>query len=241
MFAGPNGSGKTTIIKKFPKEIPLGYYVNADDIGVALRDTGKLNLVKYGVRANTEMLQEHFLKSGFAKKRRSPVSLKNIKIEKNYLFVKKVKVDSYFAADIADFLRQQLLMSGKSFSFETVMSHPSKLEMMREARKNGYRVYLYFVATDDVDINLNRVKVRVKKNGHDVHPQKIRNRYSRTLNLLYDAVKLTNRAYIFDNSGKYYELVAEVTEGKKVQMLDIDKKIPYWFIKYFYQKAREKK
>jgi predicted ABC-type ATPase len=31
VFGGPNGSGKTTVIKALRGEIPLGVYVNADD------------------------------------------------------------------------------------------------------------------------------------------------------------------------------------------------------------------
>jgi predicted ABC-type ATPase len=131
-------------------------------------------------------------------------------------------------------------MQGKSFSFETVMSHPGKLKLMEEARKSGYKVYFYFVSTDNVAINLNRVEVRVKKEGHYVDPEKIKSRYNRSLSLLYDAVRLSNRAYLFDNSGKYYELIAEVTEGKKVEVLDIDKNVPDWFVKYFYLKSKKK-
>ena len=32
VFAGPNGSGKTTIIKSLQQKITFGVYVNADDI-----------------------------------------------------------------------------------------------------------------------------------------------------------------------------------------------------------------
>lgn len=32
VFAGPNGSGKTTILERIPKELNLGYIVSADDI-----------------------------------------------------------------------------------------------------------------------------------------------------------------------------------------------------------------
>lgn len=239
VFAGPNGSGKTTIIKAFPKEIPLGYYINADDIAIVLRDKGKLDFSKYGVRTDTGVVREHFLNSGFSEKRKSAIKLANISVIKNVLVVKHIKIDSYLAADIADFLRQQLLIRGKSFSFETVMSHPGKLKLIQDARNKGYRVYFYFVSTDNVAININRVQVRVKKDGHYVHPEKIKSRYIRSLNLLYDAVRLSSRAYLFDNSGKYCELIAEVNEGKKVEVLDIDKNIPYWFVKYFYLKSKK--
>ena len=39
IFACPNGSGKTTIIKSLQSEIPFGVYVNADDIESLLQES----------------------------------------------------------------------------------------------------------------------------------------------------------------------------------------------------------
>ena len=38
VFAGPNGSGKTTIIKSLQQKITFGVYVNADDIESLLKE-----------------------------------------------------------------------------------------------------------------------------------------------------------------------------------------------------------
>ncbi len=161
-----------------------------------------------------------------------------LKLTANRLYYQGKDLNSYIAADIAAFIRQQLLDQGISFSFETVFSHPSKIALIERAKKLGYRVYLYFVATEDPDININRVYNRVILKGHEVSPQKIKDRYYRSLDLLLDAVKLSNRAYLFDNSGKYYELIAEISNGKNVEILDIDKELPEWFIQYVYLKSR---
>lgn len=110
---------------------------------------------------------------------------------------------------------------------------------MREARRLGYRVYFYFLTTDDPEINVNRVKVRVAKNGHPVPREKIVSRYYKSLEQLFAAVKLSNRAFLFDNSGRYYELAAEITDGKKVEITDYDKVIPRWFEKYIFQKTSQ--
>ncbi|MEX1003119.1 MAG: hypothetical protein WDZ35_13460 [Crocinitomicaceae bacterium] len=53
---------------------------------------------------------------------------------------------------------------------------------------------------------------------------------------MYDAVRVSSRAYLFDNSGKYNELVAQINYGRQVEILDYDKQIPNWFIDYFYNK-----
>lgn len=117
-------------------------------------------------------------------------------------------MDSYVAATIADYLRYALIDSGRDFSFETVMSHESKVEFMADAQRHGYRTYLYFIATEDVDINVDRVQQRVDLGGHPVAQESIRSRYPRTLALLRPACDVANRAaverlrtrYLFGNA-----------------------------------------
>ncbi|MGS0753670.1 zeta toxin family protein [Roseateles sp. GG27B] len=119
--------------------------------------------------------------------------------------------NSYVAAVLADAIRRQLLAQGSTFTFETVMSSPDKIAFMGEAQERGYRTYLYFVATDDPDINVARVKLRVSQGGHDVPQDRILARYTRSIGLLDDACAVANRAYVFDNSGEAHELLAEMT------------------------------
>jgi predicted ABC-type ATPase len=233
VFAGPNGSGKTTIINKLKTEINFGVYVNADDIEQALSKDGFILLSDYCINITTSDIQTFLKQSNF-----SPGKL-NIENLWQYFFVddyklvidKKISVNSYIAADIADFIRLHLLQEEISFSYETVMSHPEKLTFIKKAKDAGYRIYLYFVATKDPEININRVKIRVAQNGHPVNDEIIRSRYHRSLGNLKPAVMLTNRAYIFDNSGKINKLVAEVTGGSHVEVVD-ETTLPNWFIQY---------
>lgn len=108
--------------------------------------------------------------------------------------------NSYFASAATDFLRERLLQQRTSFSFETVMSARAKIDLLERAQRAGYRTYLYYVATRDVEINIARVKNRVALGGHPVPEEKIRQRYVRSLALLMDAIRHTDRAYLFDNS-----------------------------------------
>ena len=61
------------------------------------------------------------------------------------------------------------------------MSHHGKVSFLQEAIENNYRVYLYFIATEDPDININRVNVRVANHGHYVDSEIIKSRYYRSL------------------------------------------------------------
>lgn len=118
-----------------------------------------------------------------------------------------------------------------SFTYETVMSHESKIAFLQKARGKNYRVYLYFVATEDPEINVSRVNVRVAQKDHFVAPTTITERYFKSLNLLKSAIKKSNRAYIWDNSGTTSLLISETTEGENVEIIDTEV-VPNWFIKY---------
>jgi predicted ABC-type ATPase len=111
------------------------------------------------------------------------------------------------------------------------MSHPSKLDFIKIAKEQGYKIYLYFIATEDPEININRVSIRVAQDGHNVNKETIRKRYFKSLENLKPAIKNTNRAYIFDNSGTISKLVAEITDGIDVNVFDPEL-TPNWFGKY---------
>lgn len=231
VFAGPNGSGKTTIVKSLQGEIGFGVYVNADDIESLLKESNLLLFDAYQLSVSESELQTFFKESQFAPVKRNESDLwSKLSVTENVLHI-KAKVDSYLAADLAEFIRQKLLANDISFTYETVMSHESKIAFLQQARNRGYRVYLYFIATEDPEINISRVNVRVAQHGHAVAPEVIKNRYYKSLLHLKEAVKKTNRAYIWDNSGTASLLIAEITDGVDVKVIDIDK-VPNWFVKY---------
>jgi predicted ABC-type ATPase len=114
----------------------------------------------------------------------------------------------------ADADREDCLRKRQSFSFETVMSHRSKIEILAEARQRGYKVVFYFVATDDPVINIHRVSNRVAQGGHDVDAGRIVARYFRSMELMSEAMMIADAAYIFDNSsdepGRALSLIGNV-------------------------------
>lgn len=116
------------------------------------------------------------------------------KLEGSYEF--RVK----HAQAMADAERDRCLQNGESFSFETVMSHPSKLEILKRAKSMGFYVIVYFVATETPDLNVARVAQRVALGGHDVPEDRIRARYIRTLSLLPAISEYADDFILFDNT-----------------------------------------
>lgn len=107
---------------------------------------------------------------------------------------------SYLAAEIAAERRAALLEARKSFATESVFSHPSKLDIIRNAKTRGYIVIVMHVGVDSPDLSIERVRARTKEGGHDVPEQKIRDRYQRGQPLIREAVLQAERGMVFDNS-----------------------------------------
>jgi predicted ABC-type ATPase len=232
LFAGPNGSGKSTLFNEFKKQYDPGYFINADELEKLLSQKGLIDLSEIGLKASQKALTA-FMKTESAKSLIKKASQENktidISVNKNFIIDKSKKTHSYEASLAAAFIRHLLYKNNKSFSFETVMSHSSKLKEIEEANNNGYKTYLYFVCTDNPEINVSRVENRVDKGGHPVDLNKIISRYPGTLENLFPAIKLTHRAYLFDNSGKEQKLIAEVFEGA-LQLKTAT--VPQWFMEY---------
>lgn len=233
MFGGPNGSGKSSLVRDLVNDSFLNIYrfINADEIEKILSDKHFINLEDYGVKTDTRTFHDFISQSGFLQKADFK-SHNLLTFDANIVVIdsNQNKLNSYLAAALADFIRERLIAQGDNFSFETVMSHKSKVEILQKAQKKGYRTYLYFVSTINPDINIKRVKFRVSQGGHHVSEDKIISRYTNSLNLLTDAIKASNRAYLFDNSLGGHELIAEITDGKDVQLFT--KNVPEWYVKF---------
>jgi predicted ABC-type ATPase len=105
---------------------------------------------------------------------------------------------SQAAREWAEGERQARLRLGESFVSETVFSHPSKLDLLRQARTAGFEVALYVVCLDQPRELLRRVRQRVREGGHAVPANKVLERYPRTLGHLSEAVRLADLSMLFD-------------------------------------------
>ncbi|MBI4931831.1 MAG: zeta toxin family protein [Bacteroidetes bacterium] len=233
MFAGPNGSGKTHLFNflRSKSYIHTEIYVNADEIEQKLSESLRFHFNAYRVKVSDEDFKKHIRQSGILKKIQDKSFLKKINIQGGVLKmnIRKGELNSYIASFIASYLSEKLIESKQSFCYETVLSHPSKLKLLEQARKKGYKTYCYFVFTNDWHLNIERVKLRVKQGGHDVDDKKIEQRYFRSLKLFSKTAKASASAYLIDNSTNF-ETMAELRNGKNIFTAP---NYPKWLKKYY--------
>jgi cytidylate kinase len=131
VFAGPNGSGKTSLYSKISKTYISGIFINADEIEKTLQTKGLIDLSEFGLKITQKDL-ERFIslndsQSLFAKAQQENFTI-DITIAENFIVNKPKDTNSYEAAFAASFIRYLLLREQKSFSYETVMSDFLRLE-----------------------------------------------------------------------------------------------------------------
>lgn len=239
MFAGPNGSGKSTLYEKLRKEniIHTEMYVSADRIEAELRKKKKFVFNAYRVKVTEDgfnlFCNNYFI---LMNDRSTYERVQAIHIKSGVLTISNYEyIDSYIASCIAAYLAQKLLGTRQSFCFETVMSHESKLSLLQRAKDLDYKTYLYFVYTDNPQLNIERIKARVRDGGHSVEKKKVIARYSRSLAKLSDAVSIAHKSYLYDNSAQG-EQTLEINHGNtivsKKKGYDFKKKLPAFYSKY---------
>jgi predicted ABC-type ATPase len=224
MVAGPNGSGKTTLIGQLSQthSFPLGFILNADEVEKMLVETGQFAFSPWELTVDEATLVDFLRTHPLA----SSLPLESIGVDANRLVIRGELRRGYLAAVLCDFVRRAWVAKGTSFTFETVMSSRDKVELLSAARSSDYRTYLYYVCTDHPSINRERVAMRVSRGGHDVPTDKVESRYFRSLGLLGEAIRNSNRAYLFDNSGTpRHHFVAEYEDGALVAIVE---DVPEW-------------
>lgn len=134
-----------------------------------------------------------------------------------------------------------MISDGRSFAWETVFSHESRLEIMASAKRQGYLIHLFYITTKNPDINVARVRTRVQQGGHDVPEDKIRSRYKRSISFLPQMIVAADEVMVFDNSSDniepklLFQKFIEGEEGSDPQMIAWrveDDDITEWVITY---------
>ena len=123
--------------------------------------------------------------------------------------------ESGVGQQLAEERRKQFMAAGKDIITESTFSHPSKLDLLSQARQAGYKIIVHHVNVRSADISVARVSDRVADGGDPVPEDKIRERYQRNQQLIKQAVTQADNATVWDNSkpGQYPTRVFTLERG----------------------------
>ncbi len=230
IIVGPNGSGKSSLYETLKAKVCLYDFINADELKLSV-EKELCYTCPFKLAANE--LPQYITNTTFDDSVKLLFGNGMIKTQgKNIIFAPEA-ITSYSIAAFADFLRNAYLKHGRSCTVETVFSHPSKIDFLQKACNSGFKIYLYFVATENPELNVARVAQRVSLGGHDVPEDKIVSRYYRCLEQFYSALNFAYRAYFWDNSTREMRFFAEYKPDHSLETVG---DLPQWFQKYIIEK-----
>ena len=90
---------------------------------------------------------------------------------------------------------------------ETVLSTDKYRVLVNEAKDFGFEIRLIFVMLATPDLNVERVRLRIRRGGHAVPEDKIVTRFHRSLAQLPWFLEAADQAFVYDNSGATPRLV----------------------------------
>lgn len=104
------------------------------------------------------------------------------------------------AAELATQMRYDCLRQKKDFVFETVFSSEEKVKFVEQAKSEVFFIRIFFVCTENPEINAKRITRRYLNGGHEVPISKIVSRYYKSLLNIGKVIPLVDRVYVYDNS-----------------------------------------
>jgi predicted ABC-type ATPase len=168
-------------------------------------------------------------KSTFYRTRLEPLGMAfiNADVLAQKLFPDEAEERSYEAAKIAETMRLDLLNEGRSFCFETVFSHPSKIDFVAKAKTLGYEIVLVYIHLETASLNQARVSQRVSEGGHHVPDEKVISRIPRVMQNIKQALPLLDISYVLDNSrlDNPFQQIAIIKDG---QITFTKEPLPTW-------------
>jgi len=111
----------------------------------------------------------------------------------------------------------------QSLAFETTLSGRSYLRLIPGLKRKGYKVHLFLLWVENVDVALSRIAQRETKGGHDVPEQVVRRRFDRSVrNFFREYQPIVDSWHLFDNTGSTPVTIAFKT-GVKPRIINRDK------------------
>lgn len=116
---------------------------------------------------------------------------------------------------IDDLLNQQ-----SDFAIETTLTTKSYLNTIKKAKSLGYQITLLFFWLNDVELAIERVKLRVSEGGHNIPEDVIRRRYFKGIKNLKDFASASDYWLIIDSSNSNLLFVAEGNLDEEITIFD---------------------
>ncbi|MCL1972524.1 MAG: zeta toxin family protein [Endomicrobia bacterium] len=104
---------------------------------------------------------------------------------------------------------QELLLKKENIILETTLSGKFLVDIIKKAKKSGYKIYIFYTFADSPEICIERIKNRVKKGGHFIPDEDVRRRFYRSIKNFWSIYK-----HLADIWALYYNMAQSIIVAK---------------------------
>jgi predicted ABC-type ATPase len=110
---------------------------------------------------------------------------------------------------------RELIRSKQDFGFETTLSGRSYVPILKEMKKNGYRIVLFFLWLPNPKLAVARVNNRVRQGGHHVPKPIILRRFESGIRNLFELyIPRSDAWWFYDASQIPPKIIAQEEDGE---------------------------
>jgi predicted ABC-type ATPase len=95
---------------------------------------------------------------------------------------------------------RKYIAADESFAFENNLHETKAYQWLEEMQKKGYRIELYYIGVNNLQITTKRIQERVKRGEHHVPADEVFARYENGLKLLRHYFALPDKLLLIDNT-----------------------------------------
>jgi len=130
--------------------------------------------------------------------------------------------------------REAMLRDRRSFAVEDLMVDT---ELLESAKAAGYATKVVFISTEDPNLNVGRILIRMSRGGQSVPLNAIPDSYEQSMKSLPEARRHADDVLVYDNTpdGKGHRLVARFIAGELVKTTHAS---PEWLESLFGRQLR---
>lgn len=143
--------------------------------------------------------------------------------------------DAAFQATVTQFenLVEDAIKNQHDFAYEGHFSSASPWKILKQFKESGYRITMFFLMVNSLELSQKRVSERVKTGGHYVTPNEIEKNYYGNLVQLNNHFGMVDELILADNSQlSSPSLLLHILEQKR---FFVNKNLPVWMKEYLWK------
>jgi predicted ABC-type ATPase len=112
---------------------------------------------------------------------------------------------------------EHAVQQGFNLCLESTLAGKGTMQRINAAKRAGYYTIAYYIGLNSVELNLERIAMRVARGGHDIPEPTVRKRFHESENNLLQVKENFDIIHVIDNSEAYFRLQYSIIDKNLVK------------------------